>query len=190
MTFDAACKVPNPYGITHDEKMDCWIRHIGRDNIKKHLPARIPTIAKAYLDDQNLNTIPLKKWEAAAGFADYQDRQSAAPPKGKGPFIRLIASKGVTEFSMSECVCLLKRCAELEALDYLKCILAKQQPPAEQLQFWAVFEHQFADPDPMNKYNIFDFDCVRTFPEESVAIAFEQDNPGRRVRKLITVTYP
>lgn len=190
MTFDAACKVPNPYGITHNEKMDCWIRHIGRDEIKKHLPARIPTLAKAYLDDQNLNNIDLKKWEAAAGFAGYKDSQSSQPPRGSGPFIRLLTSKGVTEFSMSECVSVLKRVAELEALDYLKCVLAKQRPPQDQTQFWAVFEHQFANPDPMNRYNIFDFDCVRTFPDEKIAMAFEEDNPGRRVRKLITVTHP
>ena len=189
MTLDAACRVPNPYGITHDDKMDCYIRHIGRDDLKKHLPEDIRTLAKAYLKDQNLNNIPLRRWETAAGYGDYRDEQTVRVPVAKGPFPRLLAGHGIDSYSMSEAISILKRVAELEVLDYLAAMLENSGPDAPKGEIWAVFENHRPNPDRMNRYNIIDFDCVRTFPDQATADGFECGDPGRRVKKRIVFTH-
>ena len=189
MTLDAACRVPNPYGITYNEKMDHYIRHIGRDDLKKHLPADIRTLAAAYLKDQNLNNIPLRKWEIATGYEDYRDEQTVRVPTAKGPFPRLLAAHDIDSYSMSEAISILKRVAELEVLDYLAAMLENSDPDAPKGEVWTVFENHRPNPDKMNRYNIFDFDCVRTFPDKETADRFECGDPGRRVKKRIAFTH-
>lgn len=190
MTLDAACRVPNPYGISHDDKMDHYIRHIGRDDLKKHLPADIRTLAAAYLKDQNLNSIPLRKWEAATGYEGYRDEQVVRIPAAKGPFPVLLASHGIDSYSMSEAISILKRVAELEVLDYLAAMLENSDPDAASKgEIWAVFENHRQNPDKLNRYNIFDFDCVRTFPDQAAADKYECGDPGRRVKKRIAFTH-
>lgn len=49
--------------------------------------------------------------------------------------------------------------------------------------FWAVFESVSS-----GSRDIADFDCIATTVTESEAIKIQMDNPGSRVRKLITVT--
>lgn len=188
MTFDEACRVENPHGISWKEKYDRYIRHIGRENIRKHLPAKPAELAQEWLADENFNGMPLRKWETAAGFEDYRDSQSTKPPTGKGPFIRMLRACGITEFSMSECISLLKRCAELEARDYLSEVLANRPGQERQdLEIWAVFEHCSARTDKANRYNIFDFDCTAAFRDEAAASRYESYDPGRRVKKLVRI---
>ena len=189
MTLDQACRVPNPYGIAHNDKMDYYIRHIGRDGLKKHLPADIRTLAENYLADQNLNGIPLKKWEAATGYGDYRDEQTVRIPVPAGPFPKLLAAHNIDSYSMSEAISLLKRVAELEVLDYLSDMLASCDPKQPAGEIWAVFENHRPNPDKMNRHNIFDFDCVRTFLKQDAADRFECEDPGRRVKKRITFTH-
>lgn len=191
MTLDEACGVANPDGISWNERYGRYVRHIGRDAVRPFLPVKGAALARAWLADPDLNNVPLKRWEAAAGFEGYRDGQSTQPPAGKGPFIRLLGSKGITRFSMSECVSILKCCAELEARDYLSELMAARQDAGASdgtpLEIWAVFEHCSARTDKANRYNIFDFDCAAAFRDEAAAIRYEQENPGRRVRKLVTL---
>lgn len=187
MTFDEACGIKDPDGYSWEERYGRYVARIGRENIKKHLPVKEDALAKAWLADRNLNNVPLKHWEAAAGFEGYRHGQQG-PPQGSGPFIDLLRSKGVTRFSMSECVSVLKHCAELEARDYLSGMLASRRYFGRKaLEIWAVFEHCSARTDKANRYNIFDFDCKAAFLDEASAIRYETDDPGRRVRKLVTL---
>lgn len=187
MTLDAACRVPNPYGISHNEKMDRYIRHIGRDEIRKCLPAGIPELAREYLKDQNFNTIPIRRWDRAAGYADFRDEQTVRIPVPKGAFPALLAAHGIDGYSMSEAVSILKRCAELEVLDYLSEVLASLDAAPDKKEIWAVFENHRPNPDKMNRYNIFDFDCVRAFSDKNAADRFEGEDPGRRVKKRVVL---
>ena len=130
MTLDAACRVPNPYGIAHRDKIDCYIHHIGRGALKEHLPADIRTLAGNYLKDQNLNNIPLREWEKATGYGDYRDEQTVRVPVPSGPFPELLAAHGIDSYSLSEAISILKRVAELEVLDYLSGMLERYDPDA------------------------------------------------------------
>lgn len=189
MTLDQACGVTNPDGIAWKEKFDRYIAHIGQENIKKHLPADVPELARQWLRDEHFNGMPLKVWQDAAGYAGFRDSQSSEPPKASGPFPRLLTSKGVTCFSMSEAISLLKHCAEKEARAYLKQAVSGHAPETGVLEIWAVFETCQARPDAMNRHNIFDYDCIASFRDEKDAIACELENPGRRVRKLVRYQY-
>lgn len=187
MTFDEACGIKSPDDYGWAEKYARYVQHVGRGNIREYLPVKGAALARAWLADGNLNNVPLKRWEDAAGFQGYKNGQQT-PPVGRGPFIDLLASKGVTRFSLSECVSLLKKCAEMEVRDFLAEMLAGVQSPGSGgLEIWAVFEHCSARTDKANRYNIFDFDCAAAFWSEDAAIRYEQENPGRRVRKLVRV---
>lgn len=190
MDLDQACGVKDPGGIPWAEKYDRYIAHIGRDAIRTCLPAGIPELAAKYIRDEHLNNIPLSEWERAAGYPKGKRHPDPDPPKASGSFPRLLMSKGVTCFSSSEAVSLLKRCAELEAKDYIaRMLAAKGRQEPETLEIWAVFEHCRADPDKFNRHNIFDFDCIDAFLDEQDAIRCELGNPGRRVRKLVRYRY-
>lgn len=185
MTLDEACGIKDPDGYPWEERYGRYIACLGRENVRKHLPVKGDALAKAWLADRNLNNVPLRRWEAAAGFAGYRNGQPA-PPKGSGPFVDLLLSKGITRFSMSDCVCILKHCAELEARDHLSALLAENRGAAGQdLEIWAVFQHCSARTDKANRYNIFDFDCAAAFLDEGSASRFEREDPGRRVKKRI-----
>ncbi|MCM1295861.1 MAG: hypothetical protein NC311_09995 [Muribaculaceae bacterium] len=180
MTFDEACGVKNPHGISHNEKYKRYLGHIGLENVRPYLPAGIPELARAYVEDRDFNTIPLPRWEKAAGYSGRRDSQGQQPETPAGPFPRMLARAGITLFSSSECVCLLKHAAEQLVLERL---LAAQD--LKSLECWAVFERWNSRPDRLSRHNIFDHDCVAIFPTESEAMAFEQENPEHRVRKLI-----
>lgn len=190
MTLNEACGIKDPDECSWEERYSRYVAHIGREDIRKHLPLKGAELARAWLAGPDLNSVPLKRWETAAGFGDYKHGQPD-PPRGSGPFIALLRSKGITRFAMSECVSILKRCAEMDARDYLSEMMASRQdaenPDGKVLEIWAVFEHCSARTDKANRYNIFDFDCMAAFRDEAAAIRYEQENPGRRVRKLVTL---
>ena len=185
MTFDEACRIGNPRGISFQEKMDRYVRHIGRDGIRPHLPAPVNVLAREYLSDRNFNGMKLSAWERAAGYPGFKDGQGGRPPV---PFPELLYSRGVTCFTMSEAVSVLKHAAELDVRDYLRDVLSDDL--SRPMEFWAVFEHCDAGTDRMNRHNIFDFDCVAGFRTEPEAMAFESENRGRRVRKLVKAPAP
>lgn len=180
MTFDEACGIKNPHGISHNHKYKKYLDRIGAEAVQHYLPEPLDVLVRAYREDRDLNNIPLSKWEKAAGYPGNPPRQGRQPPVATGPFPRLLMSHGITLFSVSECVSLLKYAAEQAILDR---VCATQD--LSELELWAVFEHCSADPDPVNKSNIFDFDCVDLFYTENEAIRCEDENPGHRVRKLV-----
>ena len=55
-------------------------------------------------------------------------------------------------------------------------------------EFWAVFENWDSRAEGAEKRDIYNFDCVGTFPTEQEAIDCEMKNPDYRVRKLIRNT--
>ncbi len=191
MTFDQACHIQDPNDLAWGERMARYVRYIGRSELKQHLPAKPPELAREWLRDQHFNAMPLRRWEEAVGYAGFRDSQSTLPiqpSRPKNAFIRMLHAKNITDFNMSEAIALLKYCAELEARDFLKEALAdRPDPDVNFIEIWAVFEHCSARPDKLNQFNIFDFDCIETFRSEQDAIQYEMANGGRRVRKLIRI---
>ncbi len=183
MTFDEACGIKNPRGISFSAKYQRYMDRLGQENVRKFVPGGLDRLIDAYLADRDLNNIPLREWEKAAGYPGAPDRQGGKPPKCSGPFARLLTSNGITLFSSSECVCLLKYAAEQMVLEALAAAYKRQS--LQDLECWAVFERWNSRPDGLSRNNIFDHDCVALFPDESAAISFEMDNPEHRVRKLI-----
>lgn len=188
MDLDQACRIDNPGAISFNRRVDRYIQCIGRENIRKLLPAGPAELAEAWLEDENLNNIPLAKWDEAAGYPGYRDRQGYTMPQSRTGLMKILKEMRVSRVELADCVCILKRCAELEARDYLSGMLAaSKKPESASVEIWAVFEHSQARPDKMNRHNIFDFDCVATFLDEPSAIRFETENFERRVRKLIRI---
>lgn len=165
-------------------RMDQYVRLIGRENLRQFMPAGQDDMAAAWLADRNLNSIPLARWEAAAGYPTYKGREKE-PPRAMGMFPGLLASKGVRSFSMSEAVGILKHAAMLDALDRIRDIL-HENGLLEHGDEWAVFQNVQENPDAMNRYNIFDFECVATFPTEQAARDFESQDRPRRVAKRVS----
>lgn len=176
--FDEACGIRNPHGISYEEKMSRYLAHVGQESVEYYIPVPLDDLPRLYAADRNLNNVPLSKWEKAAGYPGLPSRQGEQPPRSSGGFPRMLMSHGITEFSVSECVSLLKHAAEAVALRRLS-------EPTIYDDHWAVFEHCHARPDSMNRYNIFDYDCVGTFKTEKAAIDCEQENPEHRIRKLV-----
>lgn len=184
MTFDEACHIKNPNGISFDTKLDSYVRYVGRDVLEPLIPFNPGELAMAYLEDRSFNNLPPYKWTAAAGYPAYKDSQSTRVPKNTGRLGSILVHRGITLFSMSECVCLLKHCAAMMAMDWLRELVGRLNSK----EAWAVFENQQPDADALERwYNIFDFDCVAVFATEPEAIAYENKKPGIRVRKKIPV---
>ena len=183
MDFDKACGIERPHAIDYNEKIDRYIDLLGYENLKKFLPRSREELYKAYKKDRHFNNIPLVEWEKAAGYNSfsydeaYKNRHVyGSLPRCSGAFLRLLESHGVTVFSMSECVSILKHTAERWILERLDSIYEDH---------WAVFEAWGTNRDKAHQYDIFCFDCVAVFPDEKQAIDFESKNPANRVRRLI-----
>lgn len=189
MDFDQACRIKNPHGISFNDKMDQYVRYVGRENLEPLLPFSKEELAKAYLEDRHFNNLPLHEWEAAAGYPGFKGRQVVELPRNTGRMGAVLASRGITAYSMSECVSLLKHVGEMAAMDWIRAAVFGKNGP-KWAESWAVFENQQSGTDLMNRYNIFDFDCVATFATEQEAIDFESKNPQARVRKLVKAIRP
>lgn len=82
--------------LSHQEKYKKIVDALGFDNVKKCLPYDLDTLKKAVKKDKHLNNLSLKTW----------DRTTPA-------LSNLYRSKGVTSWSLSQSVCVLKECARM-----------------------------------------------------------------------------
>lgn len=158
---------------------DKWIDALGgTDAVRPYLPYDLKSLSAMYLKDRHLNGKPAD-WDRAAGYAAKMG-SSREERRAEGQFPAFLIRNGVTVFSESECVCLLKRCAERCVLEALGIALPEY--------VWAVFESSHPNPDRFNAHNVFDYDCIRSFLDERDAIEYENQNPEYRVRKLVRLT--
>ena len=94
----------------HKEKYQFLINYLGYDEVKKCIPFTLAEIKKALPRDEYLNNLPLAKWDRAAGFSP----NSSCKYIGSRLTL-LYKEKGITAFSCSNGVSLLKECARMWA---------------------------------------------------------------------------
>lgn len=105
MTIDQKLNLKNP---SFNERMDKLVEYIGIDSIIPFIPARKDEIRTALENnDTALNTIPLSRWDRAAGYSVEGTRVTNL---GYG-VNRLLIANGINCYSLSECVSLLKHAA-------------------------------------------------------------------------------
>lgn len=94
-------------GLTHDQYYGLIVEHLGEDALRRMLP-RDWTPAQwrdALAEDQHLNNVPLRLWDAA----DYGVRSLAARSDRDG-LTRITGNGGA--WSLSDTVCTLKQTAK------------------------------------------------------------------------------
>lgn len=119
MTFDEKFNLNK--NMSHTEKYTTIVNNLGFENVKRHIPFSREYIKNALRTDEHLNNLDINKWDTAAGYITYVDSktrrhivkvQPAVYSETIHPHLAaLCVAKGVTCFSLSELVCILKRCA-------------------------------------------------------------------------------
>lgn len=113
MTFEEKFALNND--MSHEEKYTAIVNGLGYENVKKFVPFSAAEIAKALAKkDKHLNTLPLSSWDRASGYRiiTMQNRQDCIPTgMSLASYVML---QGINAFSLSELVCILKRCAVME----------------------------------------------------------------------------
>lgn len=108
MSFGEAVGLPY-LDTPHDTFYDAVIDYLGGlDAVAPFVPATKEEIVHALSTENKLNSIPLKKWDAAAGF----EFCGIKCERRTNDFQILLLTNGIRVYSPSECVCLLKRAAE------------------------------------------------------------------------------
>lgn len=97
--------------ISHREKWGRVINALGYEEVKCCVPFTLAEIKEALPKDKHLNNLPLPTWDRAGGW---QCERGGAYriPSALTPVLR---NAGVTSYSPSDCVCILKETARLWA---------------------------------------------------------------------------
>ena len=99
--------------VKHSQKYGAVVDLIGKDRIARLIPLSPQELSEAFKKDKNLNNIPLKKWDAIAGV-----HPSGLHYTISGELPMLLAMNGITSFSPSDLVCILKECARQVVAEY------------------------------------------------------------------------
>lgn len=76
--------------------MNLAVKDLGFDNLVSYLPCDEETLRRKYKEDKDLNNIPLKEWDKQAFLIRF-----------------LLKNRGVTVYSLSQRVSVLKKAAEM-----------------------------------------------------------------------------
>ena len=104
--------------ISHEEKYQRVISKLGYEELKHCVPFTLEQIQKALPLDKHLNNLALIKWDAVSGV--WVDNQSGR--RGVQEYahiVKIYKRAGVTSFSQSDGVCILKETARLWAKEAL-----------------------------------------------------------------------
>ena len=101
------------FSVKHSKKYGAVVDLIGKDRIARLIPLSPQELSEALKKDKNLNNIPLKKWDAIAGV-----HPSGLHYTISGELPMLLLMNGITSFSPSELVCILKECARQVVAEY------------------------------------------------------------------------
>lgn len=104
MTIDERLGLKNP---EFNERYEKLIELIGLEAIIPYIPATKEEVKEAAQISKSLNSIPLSKWDKAAGYSVEGVRVTNC---GYGAN-RLFIANGINCYSLSECVSLLKHAA-------------------------------------------------------------------------------
>ena len=95
----------------HKEQYEFLINYLGYEQVKKCIPYSLAQIKNALPNDKYLNNLPISEWDRAAGFV-----QRGAQYQFIGSQLTfLYRQKGITSFSCSNGVSILKECARMWA---------------------------------------------------------------------------
>ena len=109
---DSYDKRPDGSELGHEEKYVMVVNKLGLEECIKHIPATKAEVAKALAKgDRYLNTIPIRKWDAAAGFR--QDGGHVS--RTGGGLYEVMWDNGLRSVSLAECNCTLKAAARIWA---------------------------------------------------------------------------
>lgn len=103
--------------LSHQEIYGRMIELLGGvETVWKCVPFTLGEIRHALCSDQHLNNLPMRQWDAAAGFVEYVNMKSKTKEmrRIRSPLQILLQKAGVTCYSPAECVCVLKECARLK----------------------------------------------------------------------------
>lgn len=104
MTIDERLGLKNP---EFNERYEKLIELVGLEAIVPYIPATKEEVKEAAQISRSLNSIPLSKWDRAAGYSVEGTRVTNL---GYGAN-RLLVANGINCYSLSECVSLLKHAA-------------------------------------------------------------------------------
>lgn len=100
----------------HRDKYKAYLDFVGFDNVIKYVPFSEEQVAKALeKGDDALNTLSIKKWNAATGIEIIRNdttHAGRAIVRGYG-VVDALAKAGITASSQAECVSLLKEAARI-----------------------------------------------------------------------------
>lgn len=105
--FNVKMEADAPY----KEKCRFLINLLGYEDVKKCIPYSIKQIKEAIKTDEHLNNLPLVKWDRAAGFYTTPGKCVLIG----SPLVALYRQHGITSFSVSSGVSILKECARMWA---------------------------------------------------------------------------
>lgn len=108
--------------LSHSEIYGRMIDKLGgADAVWKCVPFTLEEIQEAIKTDKNLNNLPMSAWDAAGGWFPYIARGGHQDFRAIwSPLRGLLLGNGITCFSPSECVCLLKECARRKVASQIK----------------------------------------------------------------------
>lgn len=107
--FDTGIEVP------WCDYMHRIIEKLGIDNIKPYIPYEIDYLKAKLKEDVHLNNTELRRWDGAAGFVPVLNRtaQIEEYKRLSGGLAYLFVCNGITCFSPSDGVCVLKEAARM-----------------------------------------------------------------------------
>lgn len=103
----------------HQGAYNALINHIGYDRLRACIPMEDDEITEKYKKDPYLNNVPISRWDAWTGNFAYVTKYGTQEYKRYPSTVKDLMNKvGITCFSVSECVSLLKNTARMCAEKY------------------------------------------------------------------------
>lgn len=94
------------------------INALGRSDVELCIPYTFNQLLRVYgRGDKYFNTLPVEKWKRAAGFIDIKGKESYVGSRLTALYWNKLK---VNEFSSTDGVCILKECARLQVVEYLR----------------------------------------------------------------------
>jgi hypothetical protein len=100
--------------ISHREKWQRVVNALGYEEVKERIPYTLEQIKKALPRDEYLNNLPMKAWDNSSGVWVNDMRGTRGILHG-APLLAIYRKAGVTSFSQSDGVCILKEAARMWA---------------------------------------------------------------------------
>lgn len=101
--------------LTHSEQWGRVINALGYEDVKRCIPFTLSEIKNALQHDEYLNNLSMSTWDAAGGWRAHTTRNGQTYYQTASPLTGLLRKAGVTSFSPSDSVCILKEAARLWA---------------------------------------------------------------------------